>query len=118
MNKMLVFDNGHEGSGRLVACVDTLGDAKRLTLVDEWRLKLETDRGFWVLNLNVFEPPFSACCFTDVELPSLPGRRVLYFDLRIAAALLKAKISPAHGNPEFRYEVGKDIPLFRSPHAG
>ncbi len=113
MSDFLVLNNGSGESGeRLVACVDSLGEAKKLSVIDDDKLKLETDQGVWTLARGAFEAPFCLYGFVGVELPSLMGKLALYFDLRIVAALVKAKIRRAFTDPAFKFVPGTEIPLF------
>lgn len=113
MSDYLVLNNGSgESDKRLVACVDSLGEAKKLSVIDDNKLKLETDQGVWTLARGAFEAPFCLYGFVGVELPSLMGKLALYLDLRIVAALVKAKIRRAFTDPAFKFVPGTEIPLF------
>ena len=90
MPKYLLLSN--EGCpNRQVACVDTLGCARKLVVIDDCKLKLSTDQGVYVLDRRAFEPAYDGCGFLGVELDSLPkaATGALYFDVRITAALVK-----------------------------
>ena len=103
---------GGDGERRLVACVDSLGTAKRLTIIDEYLLDLETERGHWTLDRRAFEPAFDCCGFVGVKLPLMNSDYALYLDLRIVAALVKAGIRFGWADEKNVFVKGKEIPLF------
>lgn len=107
----LILNSG-SGSHRLVACVDSLGLAMKLTVVDECKMELVTDRGTWILDRRAFEPAFDTAGFVGVELPALSDQMALYFDLRIAAALVKARMRWAHTDERIALKKGMEIPLY------
>lgn len=111
MFDFLILNNG-SGSNRLVACVDTLGKAKKLTVIDDCKMELVTDRGTWVLDRRAYEPPFDLSGFVGVELPAVPGKMALYLDLRIVAAMVKARVRFAFTDERIVFKKGMDIPLF------
>lgn len=85
-------DDSNDG-GRLVACVDDLGDAQRLLIVDECTMLLTTNRGVFRMDCRAFEPAYTCAFFISVEINKPNNEKLaLYFDPRIIAALHKRKL--------------------------
>lgn len=98
------FDNGK------IACVDSLGEAKRLTVLNEGKLELVTDKGVFTLLRGVCAPAYIHA-FVSVILPIDSSDEVfLYFDPRITAALALAHFRHAEVSP-CAYACGHEIPL-------
>lgn len=90
---MYQFDNGE------IACVDSLGEAKRLTVLSEGKLELVTDKGVFALLRGGCEPAYTHA-FVIVILPTdSSDEKFLYFDPRITAALALAHFRHAEVSP-------------------
>lgn len=99
-------DNGK----RLVCCVDTLGKANKLVVVNDCELELTTGRGKYIVDRRAFEPAWDGCGFVAVPLKGTK-EQALYFDPCICVALVRNRMRWCDGSRTGELKPGTELPI-------